>query len=170
MSNISCPLLQCGLEKRPGLSELTAVIVLCAITLIAGILLYELVFSGQGAATQNAASEAQSVVNSAGGNPANQYYTSAQVSASVTSCDSSTGVCTIQLTNTGSANTEAIGCTFSGSGAGTLSPNPSELAEGTTSQVTCATSSGQGSASGGQVTGMILLSNGASVDWIGNWS
>jgi len=158
------------MDRRTGLSEMTAVVLLCVITLIAGIALYEILFSSQGATTQNAASQAESVVNSAGGNPANQYYSSAQVSASVLSCSSSTGVCTIQLTNTGSASAEAVDCTFSGSGAGTLSPNPSELTAGTSSQVTCAMSGGQGGSSGSQVTGMVILSNGASVDWIGTWS
>jgi hypothetical protein len=134
---------------------------------ILGAALYVVYFSGQGATVQSAASQAYSVVNSAGGNPANSFYATAQVSATVVACDHADGKCTIQLTNTGSANTQANGCFISG-GEGTISPSQALVQAGSSTQVTCTTAGGQGSL-GNQVTGLILLSNGASVSWIGTW-
>jgi hypothetical protein len=92
----------------------------------------------------------------------------AEVSATSVSCIDSDGVCTIQLTNTGSANTNADGCTISGS-EGILSPSPVLIQAGSSAQVTCATGSGQGRGAGNAVSGSIPLTNGASVEWVGTW-
>ncbi len=148
-----------------------ATVILVAITLIAGVALYVYLISGQAPSTQNAASAAASVVNSAGGNPQGSFYATAQVSASGVNCSDGTGVCTIQLTNTGSANTQANGCYLSGSGGGTgtLSPNPAEVPAGGAAQVTCTSPAGHGSGPGSQSTGSILLGNGATVAWSGTW-
>ncbi len=156
---------------RTALSALMATVILVAITLVAGVALYEYLISGQAPSTQSAARAAASVVNSAGGNPQGSFYATAQVSASGVSCSNGSGVCTIQLTNTGSANTQANGCIFSGNGggAGNLSPNLAELTAGSSTEVTCTGPSGHGNGSGTQVTGSILLSNGASVAWTGTW-
>ncbi len=158
-------------RERPALSALMATVVLVAITLVAGVALYVYLISGQAPSTQNAASAAASVVNSAGGNPQSSFHATAQVSAGGISCSDGNGVCTIQLTNTGSANTLANGCYLSGSGGGmgTLSPNPAEVPAGGSTQVTCTSPAGHGSGPGSRVTGSILLSNGATVAWTGDW-
>lgn len=157
------------LTRSLGLSELTATILLLVVTLVAGMALY-FYLSGQTPNTQSAASEAASVVNSVGGNPATSFYASAEVSASVISCVQGDGTCTIQLTNTGSANTQAMGCIFSGGGGlGNLSPSPSQVTAGGNVQVTCTTTSGHGNGAGTTVTGSIELSDGATVPWIGTW-
>jgi len=158
------------LHRESGLSELTATLLILVVTLVAGLTFYAYL-SGQAPSPQGAASTAASIVNSAGGNPATQFYASAQVSASVVSCINSDGVCTIQLTNTGSANTAATGCIFlgGGGGAGDLSPSSAQVTAGGTAQVTCTAASGQGNGSGTMVTGSIELSNGATVEWTGTW-
>ncbi len=155
--------------RRHGLSELTAALLICAITLVVGAALYGLYFSGQNATSQNAASQAASFVNSAGGNPANSFYATAQVSAAQVSCTSRTGACSILLTNSGSANTNANGCYFGGFGQGALSPNPATVPAGGSVEVVCTTSNGVGGASGAAATGSISLSNGALVEWVGTW-
>jgi len=158
-----------ALSKGSGLSELTATLLLVVVTLVAGSILY-FYLSGQTPNTQSAASEAASVVNSAGGNPATSFYASAEVSANVISCVDSDGTCTIQLTNIGSANTEATGCIFSGGGgSGNLSPSPAQVIAGGTVQVTCTATGNHGNGVGITVTGSIELSNGASVPWTGTW-
>ena len=157
------------MQLRRGLSELTATLLLLVVTLVAGAVLY-VFLTGQAPSTQSAASEAASVVNSAGGNPATQFYGSAQVSASVVSCIDSDGACTIRLTNTGSANTDATGCIFmGGGGSGSLSPSPAQVTAGGTAQVTCTAASGHGNGAGTMVTGSIELSDGATVEWTGTW-
>lgn len=154
--------------RRPGLSELLAVVVLLAVTLTVGVLLY--IYLNQPANVGSAASEAASVVNSAGGNPATEFYANAEVSASGVSCSVATGTCAIELTDTGSANAQANGCLFSGGGGtGLLSPNPATLTAGGSVQVTCTIQSAAGRSSGSQVAGSIILSNGATVPWVGNW-
>jgi len=158
------------MNRRPGLSELTATLLIVVVTLVAGLALY-VYLSGQTPSPQSAASEAASVISSVGGNPATQFYASAQVSASVVGCDNDDGSCTIQLTNTGSANTDAIGCFFMGTagGAGTISPSPAPVVAGGTVQVTCAAAGARGTGAGTMVTGSIELSNGATVEWTGTW-
>jgi len=140
---------------------------LIVVTLVAGATLY-FYLSGQTPSTQSVASEAASVVNSAGGSPATSFYASAEVSASVVSCVDSDGTCTIQLTNTGSANTEATGCVLSG-GSGVLSPSPAQVTAGGITQVTCTATGGQGDGAGKSVVGSIELGNGATVPWTGTW-
>ncbi len=158
------------MNRKGGLSKLSAAVILVAVALVAGVLLYEVYFTGQGTTTAQAASQAESAVNSAGGNPAGSFYATAQVSASVMSCTSASGTCTIQLANTGEANTQANGCSFSGKGSGTITPNPAEVQAGASVQIQCTESSGQGGVSGSTVTGSVYLSDGASVEWVGTWS
>jgi flagellin-like protein len=155
------------LAKKRGLSELTATIILIVIAVIVGAVVYELYISSQHSTAQSAASQAYSVVNSAGGNPASSFYANAEVSVTVIACDQANGKCTLQLTNTGNADAQANGCTISGA-QGTISPNPALIQAGSSAQVTCAGSVGQGSP-GSQVSGLVLLSNGFSASWTGTW-
>jgi len=124
-------------------------------------------FSGQGTTVQSAASQAYSVVNSVGSDQGSQYQEFAQVSPGDVTCDHADGACTISLTNTGDANTQAIGCSISGT-EGTLAPNQALIQAGGSTQVTCTAPSGQG-VLGNQVVGLILLGNGASISWTGIW-
>jgi len=155
---------------RSGLSELTAALLILVVTLVAGLSLF-VYLSGQTPSPQGAASTAASIVNSAGGNPATQFYASAQVSASIISCIDNDGTCMIQLSNTGTADTAATGCIFlgGGGGAGNLSPGTAQVTAGETTQVTCTAAGGHGSGPGTMVTGSIELSNGATVEWTGSW-
>lgn len=155
------------LPLHRGLSELTATLLLVVVTLVAGLVLY-VYLSGQTPSTPSAASEAASVVNSVGGNPATQFYASPLVSASVISCIDSDGACTIQLTNTGSSSPDATGCILGGT-SGNLSPSPAQVTAGGTTQVTCTAASGHGDGVGTMVTGTIELSDGAPVEWTGTW-
>src|SRR5215471_2528718 len=149
---------------RTGLSELMAVVLLMVITLVAGFFLYQYYFS-QAPNTQQIATSAESFVNSVVNSQGNNFEATAQVSASLISCSNSNGVCVIDLTNTGTANTLANACVFSGpmGGQGSLSPPSSEVVAGSSTRVNCATQSSQGSGMGAPVSGSVLLSNGASV-------
>jgi hypothetical protein len=145
-----------------------AVVALLAVTLVVGALLYA--YFNQPASVGNAASEAASVVNSAGGNPATSFYANAEVSATGVSCIVATGACSIDLTNAGSADTQASGCLFSGGGGSDLlSPNPATVPAGGSVQVTCTIQSASVRVVGNQVAGSILLSNGATISWAGTW-
>lgn len=96
----------------------------------------------------------------------------ASVSVTSVTCSNADGVCTLQLTNTGSVQINAVGCYFLASGAnkaGVLSPNPAVIQAGTFSPVTCSSSGSMGGRSGSSVAGSITLSNGESAVWSGTW-
>ncbi len=158
-----------------GLSELTAVVILLAITVMIGAALYGFYFSSQGSASQNAASDAYSVVNSAVATDQGGYYSSPEVSATVDSCTSSGGslVCTLSLTNTGSGNAEVLAntCTISVGGVPTTGANSATSLTAGSSGVafTCAVT-GTEPLIGSSATGSIPLSDGSTVTWSGTWS
>lgn len=157
-----------GLRARRGLSELTGAVILIAITLVAGVALYGLYFSGPGT-TGGAASTLQGVVNPAVNNQqANSYYSAPRVTVAQVSCVSSDGACTIQLMNTGSSDATAYGCSIGG-GTGALSPDPATITAGASATVTCSTQSGAGGGPGSMVSGQVLLTDGTTLPWSGSW-
>ncbi|HXW95884.1 MAG TPA: archaellin/type IV pilin N-terminal domain-containing protein [Nitrososphaerales archaeon] len=159
------------MSGRAGLSDYTATVLLIVITLVAGATLYAYFTQGPSPSVQSAASAAESVVNSIGSNQIGNFENEARVSANVVSCDNADGACVIELTNSGTMNTDVEGCSFSSAGAsqGSLSPTGVEVPSGGSTQVTCTEPSSQGTGSGAQVAGSILLSNGATVPWSGTW-
>jgi hypothetical protein len=156
---------------RPGLSALVGTVILLAITLVIGVALWAY-FAGQPASAGSAATSAAKAVGSAVNQQQSGLYATPRVSVIGVSCSDMAGTCSLQLSNTGNANTEAIGCSYSGSegGPGTLSPNPAEILAGGSAQVTCMTGSGSGSGSGSPVSGIVELSDGTTAPWSGSWS
>ncbi len=67
---------------RRGLSELTAALLICAITLVDGAILYGLCLRGQNATGQNAGGKRRQFE----GDPANSFYIAAHVSTARVSC------------------------------------------------------------------------------------
>lgn len=156
------------MRTERGLSELTGAVILIAITLIVGAVLYGLYFSGQGT-TQGAASTLGSVANSVVNNQqANNYYSSPQVTVVQVSCSNADGACTIQLMNTGGSDATAYSCSVGGA-SGVLSPSPATVTAGVTTTITCATQSGQGAGPGSPASGEIGLNGGSPLPFAGTW-
>jgi hypothetical protein len=102
------------------------------------------------------------------------FTSTAEVSSSVVTCSPLVpAYCIVDLVNTGSASTSVTGCSLTVGGnsvAGTVSPTNPVVPAGGSVEVTCTLPSGEsGGPSGSIVTGMIELSNGASVPFAGTW-
>jgi len=98
----------------------------------------------------------------------------ALVSAGGVSCSISARSCTMVLQNTGNANIATTGvCSVSYGGetvSGTLGGGGTIPAAGTLGGVSCELSGLPGAAVGGQLTGTVALSNGASAAFSGAWA
>jgi flagellin-like protein len=139
-------------RKRKAISPVLATVILIAITLIAAIAIAGFVFGLFGS-----------------------FTSSAQVSASVTSCVKTTGVCTLTLTNSGTSNVQATACSIQDQGtaaASALTAPPVSIGAGTSAAAVCTITGGGGSHAsvGSQAVGSLTLSNGASVPFSGVWS
>ena len=108
--------------------------------------------------------------------PPSGFTSSAQVSASVLSCNSASVTCTVSLTNTGAADGSAIGCSLTSNGVterGVISGKGIvDIPAGSRVNATCTGSSGFPSnpQSGSQAIGQFTLSNGGTVMFSGEWS
>jgi flagellin-like protein len=144
-----------GKNRRKAISPVLATVILIAITLIAAIAIAGFVFGLFGS-----------------------FTSSANVSASVTSCQFSTHeICDLSLINSGSANTGASSCsmTYGGatySGTVTLFSDPAlstaaaNIKAGVTTYGIC-TSTGGAAGAGVTVTGSLSTTNGGSVPFTG---
>jgi flagellin-like protein len=81
-------------NARKAISPILATVILIAITLIAAIAVAGFAFGLFG-----------------------NFTSSAQVSAAVTSCSISTGICSVTLTNTGTSNANVLACAVQDTGA-----------------------------------------------------
>ena len=146
-------------RKRKAISPVLATVILIAITLIAAIAIAGFVFGLFGS-----------------------FTSSAQVQASITTCTWTTfETCQLTLSNSGSANSATASCsltvggvTYSGTTT-TTNALHSQVAitatAGTTSTAYCnlaAATPVAAPAAGSQVTGGVLMTNGASVPFSGN--
>jgi len=143
-------------NRRKAISPVLATVILIAITLIAAIAVAGFVFGLFGS-----------------------FTSSAQVSAAVTSCTYTIGtgvaVCNINLTNTGTSNVVANGCSINIGGVtetGTVTGTASVTAGGAAAAAICtATNAAKPTqASGSQVVGTFSMSNGATVPYSGRWA
>jgi flagellin-like protein len=139
-------------KNRKAISPVLATVILIAITLIAAVAIAGFVFGLFGS-----------------------FTSSAQVSAQVTSCTNNApnDVCVVLLTNTGTSNVVATGCSIQISGsAKTATPTGTAATSVPASGNAVATCSVAGAAQtvGSQAIGSISLSNGASVPFSGVWS
>jgi len=146
-------------KRRKAISPVLATVILIAITLIAAIAIAGFVFGLFGS-----------------------FTSSAQVSASVSSChaNGTTEVCTLTLTNTGTSNVAETACTIQVSGAaasgafvyGKIGAVLQTNIPAGTSQfgATCTVTTAVTPAIGSQAIGSLALSNGASVPYSGVWS
>ncbi len=137
-------------RKRKAISPVLATVILIAITLIAAIAIAGFVFGLFGS-----------------------FTSSAQVQASVVSCTQAAGpaaiVCTLNLTNSGSANTALTGtCSVTAGGITTAGTTAlTSIIAGTSTTGTCTTGVTAHLLSGSQATGSVLTTNGASVPFTG---
>jgi len=131
-------------HKRKAISPVLATVILIAITLIAAIAIAGFVFGLFGTFTKTAT-----------------------VVGSTVSCTDAHGVCTINLTNSGNANTNtATTCSESYAGAtyaGTTGAAQTIVAGGATVPVTCTPTAAVPLSAGEEVSGSIALTNGGSV-------
>jgi len=142
-------------RNRKAISPVLATVILIAITLIAAIAIAGFVFGLFGS-----------------------FTSSAQVSASVTSCTQGGAgkalVCTVNLTNTGTSNVAVSGCSIQAAGTAQASTplGGNVPAGGALNGQTCTTTSLTLTepALGSQAIGTFTLSNGASVPFAGVWS
>jgi flagellin-like protein len=137
-------------KNRKAISPVLATVILIAITLIAAVAIAGFVFGLFGS-----------------------FTSSAQVSAQVISCSHNAGndTCYVQLTNTGTSNSAATGCSLRISGTatvGTLGATKSVPASGG-NPLRCSVALGAAQTSGSQVVGSFAMSNGASVPFTGVW-
>jgi len=141
-------------KKRKAISPVLATVILIAITLIAAIAIAGFVFGLFGS-----------------------FTSSAQVSASVTSCVKATGLCTLTLTNSGTSNVVSNSCRIQDLGtsaAGTIAfvaPSTTlTVPAGGVAHQSCSLGAASNSAVGSQAIGSIGMSNGATVPFSGVWS
>jgi len=142
-----------GRNKRKAISPVLATVILIAITLIAAIAIAGFVFGLFGS-----------------------FTSSANVSAAVVSCTTSnpggagTVTCVLSATNSGTANTNALSCSFKyGGNTYTATTATTTLTAGKSTTVTCASSVATlpDPGAGNAITGFISTSNGASVPFTG---
>lgn len=96
--------------------------------------------------------------------------TTAQVTASVVTCNADSKACIIKLVNTGGAAVGATGCTLNGL-PGFFVPPPGEIPPGGAVNVSCSPSEGGAiPIPGFHVEGFIQLSDGSSVHYTGTWA
>jgi len=143
--------------RRKAISPVLATVILIAITLIAAIAIAGFVFGLFGS-----------------------FTSSAQVSAQVSSCTLAGAspnkvVCTMTLTNSGTSNTVANGCSINVGGAAVAStPTGAGIANvpaGGTAALVCTSNANQPEPSvGSQAVGSVSLSNGATVPFTSVWS
>jgi len=142
-------------NKRKAISPVLATVILIAITLIAAIAIAGFVFGLFGT-----------------------FTSTARVQASVTSCVLNGAApnheyCNLILTNSGNANTNAVGAcslTFGGASYGgysaatlaaAVSPGAAvTITAGSSATLICQAGSGGGAGAGSQVTGSVILANG----------
>jgi hypothetical protein len=94
----------------------------------------------------------------------------AQVTASVVSCDANKGTCIIRLVNTGGTAVAATGCTLNGL-PGVFVAASGDVPPGGSVNVSCAPSAGGAiPIPGFHVEGFIQLSDGSSVHYTGTWT
>ena len=131
-------------RNKKGISPVLATVLLIAITLIAAVGVGGFVFGLFGT-----------------------FTSTAQVSAGVATCSGTPEVCTLPLQNTGSGNTAITGvCNMNFAGGSYISTATlvsGSLKAGSGGTVTCTGPSSQHAAAGTQVTGYIMLGNGAEV-------
>ena len=105
--------------------------------------------------------------------PPSGFTSTAIVSTQVTSCVGATDVCTIALTNSGTASVQAIGCFMQLNGVSTPpeSFTPATVEAGGNATVTCGPPVAVvAQAAGSQAFGSISLNNGGAVPFSGVWS
>jgi hypothetical protein len=94
----------------------------------------------------------------------------AQIAASVVTCNADKGACVITLVNTGGTAVGASGCTLNGL-PGVFVPAPGDVPPGGSVNVSCAPSTGGAiPIPGFHVEGSIQLSDGSSVHYTGTWA
>lgn len=95
---------------------------------------------------------------------------SAHVTANFVTCTSQSKECTITLLNTGNGAADATGCTLNGQ-TGVFGPGPTLIPPGGSASVSCAPAAGGAvPVPGFHVEGLIQLSDGSSVQYLGNWN
>jgi len=139
-------------KNRKAISPVLATVILIAITLIAAIAIAGFVFGLFGS-----------------------FTSSAQVSAQVSSCTSATDVCIVKLTNTGTSNVVATGCSIQNGGkaaAATITAPAAPVTVGASGSVTatCTATVVAAQTIGSMAVGSFSMSNGASVPFSGVWS
>ena len=144
-------------KNRKAISPVLATVILIAITLIAAIAIAGFVFGLFGS-----------------------FTSSAQVSAQVSQCTLSgaapnTVKCVMTLTNSGTSNTAANGCSINDGGAAVAStPTGAGIASvpaGGTAALTCTSNANQAEpAIGSEAVGSVSLTNGATVPFTSVWS
>ena len=140
-------------KNRKAISPVLATVILIAITLIAAIAIAGFVFGLFGS-----------------------FTSSAQISAVAVTCSDSTGLCKVNLQNTGSANATPTACSVQLSGISTLgtTANGNDFkavtAGGGAIANTCGVGAGLTQAIGSTAQGSFTMSNGASVPFTGVWS
>ncbi len=96
--------------------------------------------------------------------------TTAQVTASVVTCNADSKACIIKLVNTGGAAVGATACTLNGL-PGVFVPPPGEIPPGGAVNVSCSPSEGGAiPIPGFHVEGFIQLSDGSSVHYTSTWA
>jgi len=139
-------------KNRKAISPVLATVILIAITLIAAIAVAGFVFGLFGT-----------------------FTSTAQVSASVTSCSGTPEVCSLVLTNSGNANLASptvCSMTFAGSTTqGTYAVVAGTLNSGASQTGTCTDNTAAAHApAGSQVTGSVILANGGNALFSGTGS
>ncbi|HEV2226892.1 MAG TPA: archaellin/type IV pilin N-terminal domain-containing protein [Nitrososphaerales archaeon] len=142
-------------RNRKAISPVLATVILIAITLIAAIAIAGFVFGLFGS-----------------------FTSSAQVSAQVTTCTHGTGGntsawCIVTLTNSGTSNAAANGCSLNVNGVatvGTLTGAAKNSIQASSSATGDCRVTSAAQTVGSQAVGSFSLSNGASVPFSGTWS
>jgi len=136
-------------QKKKGISPVLATVILIAITLIAAIAIAGFVFGLFGS-----------------------FTSSAQVTAQVVGCSTQINtVCTINLINSGTSNTNTVGSSLTWGG--TVHSGDTclgvKLTAGTTTPATCTITNAAAPGSGVAFSGEVSMANGASVPFTGNF-
>jgi archaeal type IV pilus assembly protein PilA len=131
-------------RSKKAISPVLATVILIAITLIAAVAIGGFVFGLFGT-----------------------FTSTAQVSAGTVTCSGTPEVCTLPLQNIGSANTAITGvCNMNlagGNYVGTAAMVSGSLKAGSSAKVTCTGPASEHAAAGSQITGYVILGNGAEV-------
>ena len=133
-----------GKHRRKGISPVLATVILIAITLIAAVAIGGFVFGLMGT-----------------------FTSVAEVKAIAYNCTGTPEVCTVSLSNIGTANASVMGsCSLTMGGTiyqGVATVVSGSLTGGSTASVTCTGPAGSHASVGSTIEGSILISNGADV-------